>query len=333
MFRVYENDAPLRAQHFLKWNAKGPARTSWSSSPATLARPIATTPSRELETQRDVIYPLNVQVVKRRIAVLRRVSPARRRAGAAGRGRHLQPGERAEGAKRRVQRPARREDHGEEGGRRARAARSRSRRTPNGKTAYASAWDDDCARREAHRELYKRSASGRFADPASPAWDWRIVRYVREIKKPDGQRLNGYPRRAAAVAEVRAAVAARRSIRRWKSCCSPTPCRNRSRSSGPTTRSSKAVLGRPARRKRAAAAYVSGTKLDRPGGPQTADRWRRGSRRRSRRIRSSSSAARSSRSCAQMKDRSRREVESVETAARQKIGQARFAVVRHVGLS
>ena len=81
LFRVYENDAPIRAPHFLKWNAKGAAENELvfvTGHPGSTDRNDTVA---ELETQRDVIYPANIQVVKRRLAVLsssRRAAPSRR---------------------------------------------------------------------------------------------------------------------------------------------------------------------------------------------------------------------------------------------------------------
>ena len=58
-------------QHFLKWNAKGAVENELvfvTGHPGSTDRNDTVA---ELETQRDVIYPANIQVVKRRIAVLK----------------------------------------------------------------------------------------------------------------------------------------------------------------------------------------------------------------------------------------------------------------------
>src|SRR5213596_711261 len=71
IFRVYDNGVPLRPEHYLKWNAKGAAENELvfvTGHPGSTDRNDAVA---ELETLRDVIYPINIQVVKRRIGVLR----------------------------------------------------------------------------------------------------------------------------------------------------------------------------------------------------------------------------------------------------------------------
>src|SRR5439155_9231000 len=71
IFRVYDNGVPLRPEHFLKWNAKGAAENELvfvTGHPGSTDRNDTVA---ELETERDVIYPISIQVVKRRINVLR----------------------------------------------------------------------------------------------------------------------------------------------------------------------------------------------------------------------------------------------------------------------
>ena len=40
-FRVYENDKPVKLEHYLKWSADGRRTANWSSSPGTPAAPTA----------------------------------------------------------------------------------------------------------------------------------------------------------------------------------------------------------------------------------------------------------------------------------------------------
>src|SRR5215510_2599787 len=70
IFRVYENGQPIHSEHFLKWNAGGAADGELvfvSGHPGSTDREDTVA---ELETQRDAIYPANLQVIKRRIAAL-----------------------------------------------------------------------------------------------------------------------------------------------------------------------------------------------------------------------------------------------------------------------
>jgi len=69
-----ENDAPIRSEHFLKWNAKGAADNELvfvTGHPGSTDRDDTVA---ELETERDVVYPASLQVVKRRLGVLRQYS-------------------------------------------------------------------------------------------------------------------------------------------------------------------------------------------------------------------------------------------------------------------
>src|SRR5436190_648823 len=71
IFRVYENGAPIRSEHFLKWNASGPAENELvfvSGHPGSTDRNDTVA---ELETERDTIYPINLKVVARRLMALR----------------------------------------------------------------------------------------------------------------------------------------------------------------------------------------------------------------------------------------------------------------------
>src|SRR5437867_2029556 len=74
IFRVYENGQPIRSDQYLKWNAKGAGDQELvfvTGHPASTDRDDTVA---ELETERDVIYPASLKVVRRRIAALRRYS-------------------------------------------------------------------------------------------------------------------------------------------------------------------------------------------------------------------------------------------------------------------
>ena len=104
LFRVYENNVPVASRDYLKWSASGAADGELvfvSGHPGSTDR-LATV--AQLETQRDVIYPISIAVVSRPHRRAAQVQRAGRRAGAAGGGDPVQPGERAEGVQRRVRR-------------------------------------------------------------------------------------------------------------------------------------------------------------------------------------------------------------------------------------
>ena len=74
LFRVYENDAPVASRDYLKWSAKGAADGELvfvSGHPGSTDRLDTVA---QLETERDVVFPISIDVVNRRIAVLRKYS-------------------------------------------------------------------------------------------------------------------------------------------------------------------------------------------------------------------------------------------------------------------
>src|SRR5947199_9493985 len=66
LFRVYENDAPLAVKDYLRWNPKGAADGELvfvSGHPGSTDRLDS---MAQLETERDVVYPISLDVIKRR---------------------------------------------------------------------------------------------------------------------------------------------------------------------------------------------------------------------------------------------------------------------------
>jgi len=162
LFRVYENDAPIRSDHFLKWNAKGAAENELvfvTGHPGSTDRDDTVA---ELETERDIIYPANLQVVKRRIAALRQYASrgAEQARQASGRIFGLENALKAYigeyngllDAKVFAKKTA---DE--------RALRDQIGRKPEWKTAYGGAWTDVQRAQETRRRQYKTERSGSFA--------------------------------------------------------------------------------------------------------------------------------------------------------------------------
>ncbi len=74
LFRVYENNAPVASRDFLKWSAKGAADGELvfvSGHPGSTDR---LDTAAQLETERDLVYPISIAVINRRLAVLRQYS-------------------------------------------------------------------------------------------------------------------------------------------------------------------------------------------------------------------------------------------------------------------
>ncbi len=190
LFRVYENDKPIDSPQYLKWNAKGAAEGDLvfvSGHPGSTDR---LDTLAQLESERDVVEPNVLKLVRSRNASLKKFSATSsehaREASSAifslensikaldGRYQglmdpHVMAAKRSEEEKLRAQVMA----------------------NPRWKADYASAWDEIAAaeRKSAARakEVYFHGLDSQLATLAT-----RVVQYVSEIRKPDGDRLAGY---------------------------------------------------------------------------------------------------------------------------------------------
>ena len=191
LFRVYENDAPVASRDYLKWSAAGAADGELvfvSGHPASTDR-LSTV--AQLETERDLISPLSIDVVNRRLIVLRKygeqgAEQARQAAGTlfslentlkAFRGEYqgLQDAKLME-KKRKEERDFR-----------ARIDASRDLRA-----RYGDAWDTIAAAEKVNRSLYKASRFQQLRGSSLAALTTSLLRYIVEKQKPDAERLNGY---------------------------------------------------------------------------------------------------------------------------------------------
>ena len=191
LFRVYENDKPIDSRNYLKWSAHGAGDGELvfiSGHPGSTDR---LTTMAWIELQRDYLHPLILKTLKRRLAVLRQYAA-------------LGPEE-----NRQATRPMFYLENsikaytGEYNGLLDQAITGKKQKdesdfraavaaNPVWKKAYGPAWNAlaDSARR--YREMMKphrfRSLRGsRMAEMAL-----QIVQYVAEVKKPDGERLEGF---------------------------------------------------------------------------------------------------------------------------------------------
>src|SRR5215467_2682097 len=188
IFRVYENDQPLRSTQYLKWNAKGAA----DQEPVFVTGHPGSTDRNdtvaELATERDVVYPASLKVVKRRIDTLRRYSsrgPEQARQ-AASRIFSLENAQKA--------------FTGEYSGlldpkifaKKAadeRALRDQINRKPELKAMYGTAWDDMQRAQDARRRQYKTERYGQLRGSSLAPLGPLIVQYAAEVTKPDSARL------------------------------------------------------------------------------------------------------------------------------------------------
>jgi hypothetical protein len=191
LFRVYENGKPVQSHHYLKWNAKGAGDGELvfvSGHPGSTARLETMT---QIETERDYDLPLVLETLTRRLETARRYAAqgpeqARQAAGVifgvenslkAYKGRAQGLADKNLVAK--VQK--------DEADFRALVA---SR--PEWEKAYGGAWDTIAQAEMKHRHYLKTYRFYSLRGSRLLAIALNIVQYVAEVKKPDGERLAGY---------------------------------------------------------------------------------------------------------------------------------------------
>ena len=190
LYRVYENGKPIDSKDYLKWNPQGAGDGELvfvSGHPGSTQRSDTYT---SLVFDRDTVTPIVIQVLKRRIATLKDYSargPEQARQAASqifnlenslkvyvGRLEGLQD-------KKLMEKKQKEEDD----------FRAKVDANPELKRDYGKAWDGvaeaiDKARPRI-KEQYFRSADSQLAGLAVT-----LVTYVAEIRKPDGERLEGF---------------------------------------------------------------------------------------------------------------------------------------------
>ena len=190
LFRVYENGKPIASPDYLKWNPKGAADGELvftSGHPGSTQR-LST--YKELEADRDVILPLVILRIKQRIAVLKgysaRGTEQARQAMSIIFG--LENGVKSlEGSFQGLQNKNLMEKKRKE----EESFKATVMANPEWKKEYGSAWSAMAGSIEKQttrvKEQFYRATDSRLAGLAA-----NIVTYVAEVKKPDGERLDGY---------------------------------------------------------------------------------------------------------------------------------------------
>ena len=190
LFRVYENGKPLESKDYLKWSPKGASDEELvfvSGHPGTTQRldTIA-----QLSFQRDIDLPARLKIYRRRIAVLKDYS-------AKGTDQEREAGSRifnfenavkvTDGEYKGLRDPAvmgekqKQEDE----------FRARVMANPQWKVAWGGAWDAvAAAQKKSASRIREQDFHGLDSELANLATS--IVRYVAEVKKPDGDRLPGF---------------------------------------------------------------------------------------------------------------------------------------------
>jgi len=190
-FRIYENDKPVNSEHYLKWNAKGAEENELvfvSGNPGSTDRLYT---FAQLEFQRDFQYPMILKYIDKRLEILREYSnkgqeQARR---ALGQIFGLENGKKALSGELNglldedlmaTQKKA--EDD----------FRKLVASNPESQEKYGDAWDIisktiEQNRKVAREQFYRRLIGSRMAGYATT-----IVRYVVEVNKKDADRLPGF---------------------------------------------------------------------------------------------------------------------------------------------
>jgi hypothetical protein len=191
LFRVYENGRPLESTHYLKWNAKGAGDGELvfvSGHPGSTSRLRTMT---QIETERDYDLPLILKVLNRRVETARRYAaqgPEQARQAAriiffTENSLKVYKGQ-AQGLADKTLMPKMQKNEADF---RALVASKRE-----WEKAYGGAWDAIAQAEMKHRQMLKtyRLYSVRGSRLLEIALT--IVQYAAEVKKPDGERLEGF---------------------------------------------------------------------------------------------------------------------------------------------
>ena len=189
--RVYEQGRPIKSAHFLKWSAKGAAAGDLvfvAGNPGSTDRMKTLA---QLEFLRDVLYPISLATIERRLAVLRTYAaqgPEQARQttdfvfGLENSLKALS-GEAKGLADPEIFEKKRREET---------EFRAKVEANAEWKAAYGSAWDNIARAQARARALYKPFRFRQLRGSSLAGLAFTIVRYAQELEKPDPERLDGF---------------------------------------------------------------------------------------------------------------------------------------------
>ena len=191
LFRVYENGKPVENKNYLKWNVKGAGDGELvfvSGHPGSTSRLETMT---QIETERDYDLPLVLEILNRRVETARRYAaqgPEQARQAARiiffteNSLKAFKGSAQGLADKNLVAKMQKDET----------SFRALVASKPEWEKAYGGAWDAIAQAEMKHRQMLKtyRLYSLRWSRLAEIALN--IVQYVAEVKKPDGERLEGY---------------------------------------------------------------------------------------------------------------------------------------------
>ena len=190
IFRVYENDKPVKSGNYLRWNEKGAEDGELlvvSGHPADMHRTLTVS---QLETMRDRFYPNMLTLLNKRLDILRRYSaigPEQARQAKEDIF-ELENSVKAMGGEYKgLKDPAVFAKKAAE----ERNLRDAVKANPELEAKYGASWDTIAA---AEAKLKTRAMEMYFHRLGSQlaATALQVVQYVAESKKPEGERLPGY---------------------------------------------------------------------------------------------------------------------------------------------
>jgi hypothetical protein len=191
IFRVYENGVPVASREYLRWSPRGAADGELvfvSGHPGSTDR-LGTV--AQLQTARDVVYPSSIDVITRRLGVLRAYSE--RGAEEARQANELifslENAQKAQvGEYKGLQDPrlmAKKEAE-------EREFRDRLQSRPEWVAKFGSAWDTIAGAERSRRELYVPARFQTVRGSRLAGIALTLVQYILERQKPDAERLDGF---------------------------------------------------------------------------------------------------------------------------------------------
>jgi len=190
-FRVYEDDKPVKSEYYFKWNSKGAAEDELVFVPGNPGSTDRLYTYSRLEFQRDLNYPLYLKYIDRRLQILHeymKKGPEQERRTLVQifgleNGKKALTGE-LNGLLDEDLMSKRKND--EENFRKLIAE------NPEWEKEYGDAWDTIDKTIEKNVSIAKERFYRRIFGSKMAGFAQTIVRYVTEVPKPDGERLDGY---------------------------------------------------------------------------------------------------------------------------------------------
>ena len=191
LFRAYEGGNPVESKEFLKWNPAGAQAGDLvfvSGNPGSTDRMSAMS---QIEVERDYTLPTNIQLIRRRLEVLRRYASggAEQMREAANQIFGLENSLKAflgeyNGLLDKTLIAKKQKEETD--------FRTRIAGNPDLKAKYGAAWDEIARAEQKELSRYKETRFRSLRGSRIASLALTIVQYVAEIKKPDGERLTGF---------------------------------------------------------------------------------------------------------------------------------------------